>query len=177
MLMANVMIVHACEGRVKSSWYVALTCLLTLRFLATPSAYACGGLHVLPTPQARNDRSPFSPVATGCSYNRCVIQRTAAVAVAKATAAVSRRLRLGGGTALPGLVAERIDPGVIRGLSAQLGEGSIVVTGTNGKTTTARLLRGIAKEAGLKPVANRAGSNMMRGIAAALVDAAEWSGD
>jgi len=88
-----------------------------------------------------------------------VIQRTAAVAAAKATAAVSRRFRLGGGTALPGLVAERI------------------VTGTNGKTTTARLLRSIAKAAGLKPVANRAGSNMMRGIAAALVDAAGWSGD
>jgi lipid II isoglutaminyl synthase (glutamine-hydrolysing) len=106
-----------------------------------------------------------------------VIQRTAAVAVAKAAAAVSRRFRLGGGTALPGLVAERIDPDVIRALSVQLSEGSVIVTGTNGKTTTARLLRGIAKEAGLKPVANRAGSNMMRGIAAALVDAAGWSGD
>jgi len=106
-----------------------------------------------------------------------VIQRTAAVVAAKATAAISRRFRLGGGTALPGLVAERIDPAVIRGLSAQLGEGSVIVTGTNGKTTTARLLRGIAKEAGLTAVANRAGSNMMRGIAAALVDAAEWSGD
>ena len=119
----------------------------------------------------------FSLLAPGCSYNRPVIKRTAAVAAAKATAAVSRHLRLGGGTALPGLVAERIDPGVIRGLSAQLGEGSVIVTGTNGKTTTARLLRGIAKEAGLRPVANRAGSNMMRGIAAALVDAAAWSGD
>ena len=106
-----------------------------------------------------------------------MIQRTAAVAAAKATAAVSRRFRLGGGTALPGLVAERIDPDVIRELSGQLGEGSVIITGTNGKTTTARLLRGIAKEAGLKPVANRAGSNMMRGIAAALVDAAGWSGD
>jgi lipid II isoglutaminyl synthase (glutamine-hydrolysing) len=106
-----------------------------------------------------------------------VIQRTAAVAAAKVAAAVSRRFRLGGGTALPGLVAERIDPDVIRELSAQLGEGSVIVTGTNGKTTTARLLRGIAKEAGLKPVANRAGSNMMRGIAAALVDSAGWSGE
>jgi len=106
-----------------------------------------------------------------------VIQRTAAVAAAKATAAVSRRFRLGGGTALPGLVAERIDPDVIRDLAAELGQGSVIVTGTNGKTTTARLLRSIAKAAGLKPVANRAGSNMMRGIAAALVDVAGWSGD
>jgi UDP-N-acetylmuramyl tripeptide synthase len=110
-------------------------------------------------------------------HNTLVIQRTAAVAAAKATAAVSRRFRLGGGTALPGLVAERIDPDVIRDLAAELGQGSVIVTGTNGKTTTARLLRSIAKAAGLKPVANRAGSNMMRGIAAALVDVAGWSGD
>ena len=106
-----------------------------------------------------------------------MIQRTAAVVAAKATAAFSRRFRLGGGTALPGLVAERINPSLIRELSAQLSEGSVIVTGTNGKTTTARLLRSIAKKAGLKPVANRAGSNMMRGIAAALVDGAGWSGD
>jgi UDP-N-acetylmuramyl tripeptide synthase len=106
-----------------------------------------------------------------------VIQRTAAVAAAKAAAAVSRRFRLGGGTALPGLVAERIDPDVIRGLAAELGQGSIIVTGTNGKTTTARMLQSVAKAGGLMAVANRAGSNMMRGIAAALVDAADWSGD
>ena len=133
-----------------------------------------------PAQRARNDRllnSSSSLVAPGCSYNISVIQRTAAVAAAKATAAVSRRFRLGGGTALPGLVAERIDPDVIQELSAQLNLGSVIITGTNGKTTTARLLRSIVKEAGLKPVANRAGSNMMRGIAAALVDAASWSGD
>jgi UDP-N-acetylmuramyl tripeptide synthase len=106
-----------------------------------------------------------------------VIQRTAAVAAAKATAAVSRRFHLGGGTALPGLVAERIDPDVISELAAELGQGSVIVTGTNGKTTTARMLRSVARASGLKPVANRAGSNMIRGIAAALVDAAGWSGD
>ena len=132
----------------------------------------------LRTPLARNDILPLAPCSCAPdSYNETVIQRTAAVAAAKATAAVSRRFRLGGGTALPGLVAERIDPDVIRDLAAELGQGSVIVTGTNGKTTTARMLRSIAKAGGLKPVANRAGSNMMRGIAAALVDAADWSGD
>jgi UDP-N-acetylmuramyl tripeptide synthase len=47
------------------------------------------------------------------------------------------------------------------------------VTGTNGKTTTARMLYSIARAAGLQPIANRAGSNLMRGIAAALVEAAD----
>ncbi len=105
------------------------------------------------------------------------MNRTAAVVAAKVAQALSRRLRVGGGTALPGLVAERLDPGIIPRLAQQLGWGSVLVTGTNGKTTTARLLRSIARAAGLEPVANRAGSNMMRGIASALVESAGWRGD
>lgn len=104
------------------------------------------------------------------------MRRIAAIAAAKAAAAVSRRLRLGGGTALPGLLAERIDPGLVAGMAARLGHGSVLVTGTNGKTTTARLLRNILAAAGLRPVANRAGSNMMRGVAAALAEASGWRG-
>jgi len=108
--------------------------------------------------------------------NETVIRRTTAVAAAKATAALSRRFRFGGGSALPGLVAERIDPDLVIGLASELGKGSVLVTGTNGKTTTARLLRSIAKAGGLEVVANRTGSNMMRGIGSALVEAADWSG-
>src|SRR5213593_2105476 len=96
------------------------------------------------------------------------MRRTAAIAGAKAAAALSRAFRFGGGTALPGLVAERIDPSIVAEMAAGLGSGSVLVTGTNGKTTTARLLRNIVEEAGLRAVANRAGSNMMRGVAAAL---------
>lgn len=105
------------------------------------------------------------------------MRRVAAVGAAKVAAALSRRLRVGGGTALPGLVAERIDPRIVTEMASRLGQGSILVTGTNGKTTTALLLRNIAQAAGLKPVANRAGSNMMRGVVAAFIESARWSGD
>jgi UDP-N-acetylmuramyl tripeptide synthase len=104
------------------------------------------------------------------------MRRAAAVAAAKVAAAVSRRMRLGGGTALPGLVAERIDPRIVSGMASRLALGSALVTGTNGKTTTARLVRNIVQAAGMRPVGNRAGSNMMRGIASALVESAGWSG-
>ena len=106
-----------------------------------------------------------------------MIRRSVAVAAAKLTGGLSRRLGFGGGTALPGLVAERIDPEIVSDMAAQLGRGSVLVTGTNGKTTTARLLRGILRSSGLSPVANSAGSNMMRGIAAALAESATWTGD
>jgi len=105
------------------------------------------------------------------------MRRAAAVSAAKITASLTRRFRFGGGTALPGLVAERIDPRIVSDIASQLGRGSVLVTGTNGKTTTARLLRNALEAAGLQPVANRAGSNMMRGIASALVESAPWSGN
>ena len=103
-------------------------------------------------------------------------RRTVAIVAAKTTAELSRRLRFGGGTALPGLIAERFDPGIVPTLASRLGQGSVLVTGTNGKTTTSRLLRSIVEAAGLAPVANREGSNMMRGVAAALAEAADWNG-
>ena len=100
----------------------------------------------------------------------------AAVLAAKGASLIVRRLGLGGGTALPGLLALRLDPALVPRLAADLRAGSVLVTGTNGKTTTARLLAGMARAAGLRVVANAAGSNLVRGIAAALCQAARADG-
>ena len=95
---------------------------------------------------------------------------------AKGAAALVPRLGRGGGTALPGLLAERIAPDVAAALARRLEGGAVLVTGTNGKTTTARLLAGMLAAAG-RPVAhNRAGSNLTRGIASALAAASDWRG-
>jgi UDP-N-acetylmuramyl tripeptide synthase len=100
----------------------------------------------------------------------------AAIAAGKAAAAASRLLGRGGGTAIAGLVALRIDPGLVRTLTAQAGAGVIAVTGTNGKTTTSLMLSRIASAAGLRPLHNRSGSNLMRGVAAMLVEEATLAG-
>jgi UDP-N-acetylmuramyl tripeptide synthase len=73
-----------------------------------------------------------------------------------------------GGTAIPGLIAERVDPRLIGKLAARLPEGAIVVAGTNGKTTTARMLADILTAAGKTVLNNGAGSNLSRGIAASF---------
>jgi UDP-N-acetylmuramyl tripeptide synthase len=96
----------------------------------------------------------------------------AAVWAGKLAGAVSRALGRGGGTAIAGLVAERIEPRIVARLAAQAGAGAIAVTGTNGKTTTSLMLNRIAAEAALRPLHNRSGSNLMRGIAAMLVEEA-----
>ncbi len=93
----------------------------------------------------------------------------AAVSVGRLAGTASRALRRGGGTAVAGLVALRVDPALAGRLAAQLGHGCALVTGTNGKTTTARMLAAAAREAGLRPLANPSGSNLMRGVATALL--------
>ena len=78
------------------------------------------------------------------------IRKTAAVLAGKATGALSRISRRGGGTTLPGDVARAIDPRVLTKLSQDLTHGSIVITGTNGKTTTARLVSWLLEGAGYR---------------------------
>jgi UDP-N-acetylmuramyl tripeptide synthase len=104
------------------------------------------------------------------------IRLVLAIAAGRLTHGVLRRLSLGGGTAAPGLVAAAVDPTITTKLAASLPHGSVIVTGTNGKTTTTRLLADVLRRAGMTPIHNRSGSNMMRGIASALAAAADWRG-
>jgi len=101
---------------------------------------------------------------------------TAAIIVGKLAAEATRTFGRGGGTAAPGLVAEQIDPLLLRHLTARLRYGSVIISGTNGKTTTSRLLAHILGAAGLQGVHNRSGSNLTRGIASTLLDKSDLSG-
>ncbi|MXZ47551.1 MAG: DUF1727 domain-containing protein [Chloroflexi bacterium] len=95
----------------------------------------------------------------------------AAVLLGSLAGQAARRLGRGGGTALPGLVATSVAPGVTAQLARLPAAGSVVVTGTNGKTTTAHLLAGIARKGGYEPIANHSGSNLERGVVSAYLDA------
>lgn len=75
----------------------------------------------------------------------------------------------GGGTALPGLVVEKLDKQFVGKVLSELPRGVIVVTGTNGKTTTTKMVSELLVAGGLKVFTNKTGSNFVRGIAAAIV--------
>ena len=100
----------------------------------------------------------------------------AAIWAGKAAGGASRLLGRGGGTAIAGVVAERIDPRIVANLAPQARAGAIAITGTNGKTTTSLMLNRIVTAAGYAPLHNMSGSNMMRGLAATLLDAASPTG-
>src|SRR5579871_2110888 len=67
-----------------------------------------------------------------------------AISAGKLAGASGRMLRVGGGTSLPGMVARRIDPQVLKTVIGSSTAKKIVVTGSNGKTTTSRMIATIA---------------------------------
>lgn len=78
------------------------------------------------------------------------------------------RLR-GGGSALPGLFVEKIDPDFVARTLKNLPRGIAIISGTNGKTTTTKMVVELLEGQGLKVFTNRTGSNFTRGVAAALL--------
>jgi len=92
---------------------------------------------------------------------------------------ISRCLRFfssKGGTALPGLIALKINPILLRRLAEQNQLKSIIITGTNGKTTTSRLLGSMLQAQNILFLHNRSGSNLLRGIASTLINQSDIFG-
>lgn len=85
------------------------------------------------------------------------------------------RLR-GGGSALPGLFVEKIDASFVPDTLRQLPLGVVVISGTNGKTTTTKMVVELLRSQGLKVFTNRTGSNFIRGVAAALLGEVDMKG-
>ena len=96
------------------------------------------------------------------------------LSLARTVGAVSR-LR-GGGTSVPGKVLLGLQRDAIGVLGSRLSRGSVLISATNGKTTTARMAAQIFREAGIDLVHNDAGANMDGGVATALLGASRHRG-
>ena len=89
--------------------------------------------------------------------------------IGKCLVFLSRRLGGGHGSALPGLVVEKLSPHFLGRLLAKLPEGVVLVSGTNGKTTTTKIVADLLRADGYRVFTNPSGSNFARGaISAAL---------
>jgi UDP-N-acetylmuramyl tripeptide synthase len=79
------------------------------------------------------------------------------------------------GNALPGLVVEKVFPRYLARAMSRLPEGVVVVSGTNGKTTTTKMVATVLGER-LRVLTNDTGSNFVRGAITAIVEHATWTG-
>jgi lipid II isoglutaminyl synthase (glutamine-hydrolysing) len=99
-----------------------------------------------------------------------------ALSLARLVRAASRRLGRTGGTTAPGRLLLRFSPRALERMATDLDEGSLLVSATNGKTTTSAMLAACLERSGRPVVHNRAGSNMAWGVATALLDAGREPG-
>ncbi len=76
----------------------------------------------------------------------------------------------------PGEIAIRSNPHILSSFASQFRKGIILVAGTNGKTTTALMIKTILKAQGLKVVHNASGANLLNGIVSACIQQANWPG-
>ena len=79
------------------------------------------------------------------------------------------KLRGNGGSALPGLVVERSNPQFLKKTLGRLPRGVVVISGTNGKTTTTKIVSELLEKQGLKVFTNKSGSNFVRGVISAIL--------
>ncbi len=74
------------------------------------------------------------------------------------------------------MVARRLDPGILQALVADQGIPVVAITGSNGKTTTARFTAAILRAAGLPVAHNQAGANLVQGVTSLAITAADMRG-
>ncbi len=101
------------------------------------------------------------------------IRQFIAVLVSKLTIKALRLFRRGG-TTLPGKLAFKIYPGILRSLAKNFD--IIMVTGTNGKTTTTRILEEILKKNNINYITNKSGANLLSGITTIFIQAVTLTG-
>jgi UDP-N-acetylmuramyl tripeptide synthase len=101
---------------------------------------------------------------------RISVPFSAEVAAARAAGTLSRLVRTGGGTTVPGKLLWKLDPGAVDRLASRLPLGSALVSATNGKTTTSTMAAEILGD-GTRLAHNRSGANLVSGVASALLEA------
>lgn len=89
--------------------------------------------------------------------------------ISKIISKIVNLLKLGSGYTLPGYIVHKIYPAVLTDPQIVFSKGIILVSGTNGKTTTSLLITHLLENSGYKVVHNKSGSNLVRGVLTAIL--------
>jgi UDP-N-acetylmuramyl tripeptide synthase len=96
--------------------------------------------------------------------------------IAKLTAIVSKSFKRGAGYTLPGHYAAKIHPWLLRKIVALLPERIILITGTNGKTTTTKIITHVLEKNSYAVLCNKSGANLQNGIVSAVLLESDYLG-
>lgn len=86
------------------------------------------------------------------------------------------KLKGSDGSALPGLVVEKTNPNFIKNVLSKLPYGVVAVSGTNGKTTSTKIITELLEKQGLRVFTNKTGSNFVRGVISSILETISLSG-
>jgi UDP-N-acetylmuramyl tripeptide synthase len=104
------------------------------------------------------------------------VRRIVGTLLGKTVAGAVRLRGKSSGQAMPGLVVEKFVPGYLRAMLRQLPDGVVIITGTNGKTTTTKMVVELLRAAGKRVLTNPTGSNLTRGIISSVSQQARTTG-
>lgn len=104
------------------------------------------------------------------------MRKTVGTLLGKSVAQAVKLRGKSGGQAMPGLVVETLVPGYLGKMLRQLPEGVIIITGTNGKTTTTKIVVELLQANGKRVLTNPTGSNLTRGIISSVSRQAKKTG-
>ncbi len=99
-----------------------------------------------------------------------------AIFVGRLVRFAARLRKPGGGSAVPGLIVNRIAPGYLRRTLSGFPQGLIVVSGSSGKSTTTKMLVAILRAHGVEVFTNPSTANISQGLTSALLEQADWRG-
>jgi UDP-N-acetylmuramyl tripeptide synthase len=104
------------------------------------------------------------------------MRKTVGTLLGKSVAGAVKLRGRSGGQALPGLVVETLVPGYLGVMLRQLKDGVVIITGTNGKTTTTKMVVELLRGNGKRVLTNPTGSNLTRGIISSVSQQARHAG-
>lgn len=99
-----------------------------------------------------------------------------AILIGRLVRSMVRAIRPGGGSALPGLVISKIAPGLLAKTLSKFPDGVVVITGSAGKSTTTKMVVGIAREHGKVVFTNPSTANITQGFFSSIIEQSNLAG-
>jgi len=99
-----------------------------------------------------------------------------AILLGRIVRVLARWRKPGGGSAVPGLVVNRVAPGFLPQVLNSFPQGLIIVSGSSGKSTTTKMLVGVLRAHGLSVFTNASTANISQGLTSALLEEVRLNG-